>query len=83
LHRHSYYTELRATSVLRVGIEAASLKARSGPPKDDEEDYALPIWGGVVPLKMLASAPQDDDAIPPETVVPLSIQTLLSLYASE
>jgi nitroimidazol reductase NimA-like FMN-containing flavoprotein (pyridoxamine 5'-phosphate oxidase superfamily) len=75
--------ELRATSVLRVNIEAASLKSRSGSPKDDEEDYALPIWSGIVPLKVIANAPQDDGAIQPETGVPRSVQALLSRYASE
>ena len=42
--------ELKATSVLAFEIEEASAKVRSGPPKDDEEDYDLPIWAGVVPI---------------------------------
>ena len=41
--------EIRSTGVLRVEIEAASLKVRSGQVIDEEEDYALPIWGGVIP----------------------------------
>jgi nitroimidazol reductase NimA-like FMN-containing flavoprotein (pyridoxamine 5'-phosphate oxidase superfamily) len=43
--------ELKATSVLAFEIEEASAKVRTGPPKDDTEDYALPIWAGVVPFK--------------------------------
>jgi nitroimidazol reductase NimA-like FMN-containing flavoprotein (pyridoxamine 5'-phosphate oxidase superfamily) len=42
--------ELKATSVVRVPIESASAKVRTGPPKDDEEDYAMDVWAGVLPL---------------------------------
>lgn len=52
--------ELRATSILRVTIEAASCKHRSGPPVDDDEDYDLPVWAGVVPFRTVAGEPQDD-----------------------
>lgn len=52
--------ELKATSVLRLAIEEASAKIRTGPPKDDEADYALDIWAGVVPLYVAADAPMAD-----------------------
>src|SRR5437868_3533754 len=42
--------ELKATSVLHVPIEEFSAKLRTGPPKDDEEDYSFPTWAGVIPL---------------------------------
>ncbi len=42
--------ELNATLVIRVPIEEASAKVRTGPPIDDEEDYTLDIWAGVLPL---------------------------------
>jgi uncharacterized protein len=42
--------ELKATTVLGMELKDVSAKVRSGPPGDDEEDYALPIWAGVVPL---------------------------------
>ena len=42
--------ELKATSVLSLPLEEVSAKIRTGPPIDDEEDYALPVWGGVVPV---------------------------------
>jgi uncharacterized protein len=42
--------ELKATTVLGMELKQVSAKVRSGPPGDDEEDYALPIWAGVVPL---------------------------------
>lgn len=44
--------EWKATMVLSVKIEEASAKIRTGGPIDDEEDYALDIWAGVVPLKI-------------------------------
>ena len=52
--------ELKATSVLRVPIEEFSAKVRTGPPIDDEEDYAFPTWAGVLPLEMKAGKPIDD-----------------------
>jgi uncharacterized protein len=52
--------ELRATSVLAIAIDEASAKVRSGGPLDDEEDYALPAWAGVIPLTRQARAPEPD-----------------------
>lgn len=44
--------EWKATMVLKFNIDEASAKVRTGPPKDDEEDYDLNVWAGVVPLKI-------------------------------
>jgi nitroimidazol reductase NimA-like FMN-containing flavoprotein (pyridoxamine 5'-phosphate oxidase superfamily) len=52
--------ELQLTTVLSLPIEEASAKIRSGPPLDDEEDYELDIWAGVVPLKLVALSPEND-----------------------
>jgi nitroimidazol reductase NimA-like FMN-containing flavoprotein (pyridoxamine 5'-phosphate oxidase superfamily) len=52
--------ELRATTVLSLPLAEASAKVRSGPPIDDEEDYALDVWAGVLPLKTFAGAPIND-----------------------
>ena len=52
--------ELQLTTVLSLPIEEASAKIRSGPPLDDEEDYDLNIWAGVVPLGIAAGAPIND-----------------------
>jgi uncharacterized protein len=49
--------ELKATSVLSLPIDEASAKVRTGPPIDDEEDYALSAWAGVVPLSLKAGEP--------------------------
>jgi nitroimidazol reductase NimA-like FMN-containing flavoprotein (pyridoxamine 5'-phosphate oxidase superfamily) len=62
--------ELRATSVLRLPIEEFSAKVRTGPPIDDEEDYAFPTWAGVVPLKMKAGVPVNDPRLDPARDVP-------------
>jgi len=58
--------ELKATSVLVLPMEEVSAKMRSGPPIDDEEDYEIPIWAGVVPVHMRAGDPIPDDRISPE-----------------
>jgi len=52
--------ELKATTVLSLPLAEASAKVRSGPPVDDEEDYALDVWAGVLPLKTFAGAPIND-----------------------
>lgn len=52
--------ELKATSVLSIPIDEASAKVRAGGPKDDEDDYALDIWAGVLPLRVQTLPPLDD-----------------------
>ncbi len=52
--------ELNATTVVSIPIESASAKVRTGQPGDDEDDYKLPIWAGVLPLSLQASAPIND-----------------------
>jgi uncharacterized protein len=52
--------ELEATAVVAMAIEEASAKARSGPPIDAAEDYALPVWAGELPLAVAAGAPVAD-----------------------
>jgi nitroimidazol reductase NimA-like FMN-containing flavoprotein (pyridoxamine 5'-phosphate oxidase superfamily) len=52
--------ELKATTVLRLPIEEASAKVRTGDPIDDDEDYSLDVWAGVLPLLMTAGKPVAD-----------------------
>ncbi len=52
--------ELKGTTVLTFKIDEASAKVRKGGPKDDEEDYQLPVWAGVLPLRLSASEPVPD-----------------------
>ena len=56
--------ELAGTSVLALPIEEASAKIRTGPPKDFDADLALPIWAGVVPLRLVAGEPEPTRACP-------------------
>ena len=58
--------EFKQTLVLKLPIAEASAKIRTGPPKDDAEDYALPIWAGVLPLVLTPLEPIADNT----TVVP-------------
>ena len=62
--------EMKLTTVLCLPLEEASAKIRTGPPLDDEEDYALPMWAGVVPLKLTAGEPIADPRLPAGTPVP-------------
>jgi nitroimidazol reductase NimA-like FMN-containing flavoprotein (pyridoxamine 5'-phosphate oxidase superfamily) len=55
--------ELKATTVLEFSIEEASSKVRSGPPLDDESDYGLPVWAGVLPLEIKSRPPIPDDKL--------------------
>ena len=52
--------ELKATSILRLPITEASAKVRSGPPGDDEPDYAIPVWAGVIPTALVQGTPVPD-----------------------
>ncbi len=58
--------ELKSTSVLVLPLDEVSAKIRTGPPLDDEEDYLLPVWAGVVPLRIEMSAPMPDARNLPE-----------------
>jgi len=52
--------EPRQTTILAVPLEEASAKLRTGPPKDDEADYDLPVWAGVLPMSTVPQPPMDD-----------------------
>jgi nitroimidazol reductase NimA-like FMN-containing flavoprotein (pyridoxamine 5'-phosphate oxidase superfamily) len=63
--------ELKATAVLALPLAEVSAKIRKGPPKDDAEDYELPVWAGVVPLSTVPGSPVEDPRLkaglqPPE-----------------
>jgi nitroimidazol reductase NimA-like FMN-containing flavoprotein (pyridoxamine 5'-phosphate oxidase superfamily) len=63
-------SELRQTTVLSVPIDEASAKIRTGPPLDDEEDYGMEVWSGVVPLRMIAGQPIADPRLLPDIDAP-------------
>lgn len=56
--------ELKATAVLALPLEEVSAKVRTGPPVDDEEDMGLPVWAGVLPLRLTAGVPLPDALSP-------------------
>jgi uncharacterized protein len=62
--------ELKATLVLALKIDEASAKMRAGPPKDFEHDLQLPIWAGVIPLRLTAEWPQRAERVPAGVAVP-------------
>jgi nitroimidazol reductase NimA-like FMN-containing flavoprotein (pyridoxamine 5'-phosphate oxidase superfamily) len=62
--------EMKQTTVLSLPLSEASAKIRTGPPLDDEEDYELPVWAGVIPLRMIASSPVADPLLPHDISTP-------------
>jgi hypothetical protein len=62
--------EMDATAVVSIAIERASAKIRSGPPGDDEADYALPIWAGVLPTGLDLGEPIPDPKLTAGVALP-------------
>lgn len=62
--------EMNATSVVSIKIDEASAKVRMGPPLDDEEDYALPVWAGILPLQETPLPPIRDELLPENIPLP-------------
>lgn len=62
--------ELKATMILRVPIEEASAKVRTGAPIDDESDYELPCWAGEIPLRLIPSPPIPDPRLHSKATLP-------------
>jgi nitroimidazol reductase NimA-like FMN-containing flavoprotein (pyridoxamine 5'-phosphate oxidase superfamily) len=67
--------ELRATTLLAMPLEEASAKIRTGPPIDDEDDYDLDVWAGVIPLGMHALAPRPDPRLRPGIQTPAYVSS--------
>jgi nitroimidazol reductase NimA-like FMN-containing flavoprotein (pyridoxamine 5'-phosphate oxidase superfamily) len=57
--------EMKATSVLALRLEEVSAKVRTGSPIDDEEDYEIPVWAGVVPVRLMVGEPVSDGRVQP------------------
>jgi nitroimidazol reductase NimA-like FMN-containing flavoprotein (pyridoxamine 5'-phosphate oxidase superfamily) len=55
--------EIKGTTILALPLDEASAKIRSGPPVDDEDDLALPVWAGVIPLRLEPSEPTAADGV--------------------
>lgn len=67
--------ELKATTVLKLAIDEASAKIRTGGPIDDEEDYAMDVWAGVLPLNLESAAPIADERLDPSISPPSYVTT--------
>ncbi|MGI5326760.1 pyridoxamine 5'-phosphate oxidase family protein [Actinomadura nitritigenes] len=65
--------ELAGVAVLALPLDEASVKIRQGPPGDEDEDYALPVWAGVLPVRQAFGAPVPDPALAPGISVPAHI----------
>ncbi|MDQ3867378.1 MAG: pyridoxamine 5'-phosphate oxidase family protein [Actinomycetota bacterium] len=62
--------ELAGTAVLALAIDEAAAKVRTGPPKDFDSDLALPIWAGVIPLRLVAGDVETEDRVLDGVAVP-------------
>ena len=67
-------SELKATTVLAIPLEEVSAKVRTGPPLDDEDDYSLPVWAGVLPLKLRPEQPVADSKLSASIEVPDNVR---------
>ena len=77
--RAPHQQELKATTLLGMDIEEASAKIRAAGVVDDEADYALPIWAGVVPVSMHAGVARDDGRLAPGTKRPANLESFAHL----
>jgi len=68
--RRSNEPEMKQTLVLAMPIDEASAKVRTGGPLDDEEDYAMDVWAGVLPLALVPQMPIADERLPEGIAVP-------------
>jgi uncharacterized protein len=62
--------ELKATNILKLPLTEVSAKVRIGDVEDDAEDYALPVWAGVIPLRVVADPPIRDQRCDPSIATP-------------
>lgn len=69
--------ELAATRVLALSLAEASVKVRTGPPNDEEEDYDLPVWAGVLPIRQIYGEPETDPRLRPGVTVPEHVTALV------
>ena len=68
--------ELKQTAVMRISLEQASAKVRTGPPVDDDADYDWPVWAGVLPVSTSFGQPEPDPRLDDGIDVPSHVQDL-------
>ena len=81
--RPPHEREVKMTGVIALPIESASAKVTAGPPEDEDEDYALSVWAGVVPVRQLLAAPQRDPLLAEGTAVSPSIAALAARWSGD
>jgi uncharacterized protein len=75
--------EVRKTAVMRLSLEHASAKVRSGPPVDEEADYDWPVWAGVLPVTTRFGEPEPDPRLRPEIKLPGDLRGLVGRSIEE
>jgi uncharacterized protein len=65
--------ELKGTKVLSLPLDEASAKVRTGPPIDEDEDYELPVWAGVLPMRTVVDPPEPDPRLDPRVELPAHV----------
>lgn len=70
-------TEIKQTAVMRLSLEHASAKVRSGPPVDEDEDYDWPVWAGVLPVSTTIGQPQAAPQLAEGIEVPANVGELV------
>ncbi len=78
--RQPSHQELQGTLVLSLPLNEASAKVRTGPPLDDEPDYSLPVWAGVLPLQLSTLSPIADSRLLSEIAVPEYVQKYTRIH---
>jgi len=73
--------EFNATGVLALEIQGASAKIRQGPPVEEDNDYLLPIWGGVLPVTGAIGQPINDGRLIEGTEAPPSLKAAATKFA--
>jgi hypothetical protein len=74
--RDSHEREVKMTGVIALQIDTASAKISSGMPDDEDEDYNIPIWAGVLPITSKIGQLQDDDRVLTEVEPSDTIQSM-------
>ena len=74
--RAPHEREIKMTGVIRLDIESASAKVSDGMPDDEDEDYDIPIWAGILPLESSFTALQSDDRILDGVAPSINVQAL-------
>lgn len=74
--RAPHENEVKMTGVIAVTIDAASAKVSAGMPVDELDDYAIPVWAGVLPLTSQLQILQDDDRLLPGVTASVTVRTL-------